>query len=78
MKSYFVFDMFDVHTNVGGHVDLSGDLSRNFWVVSVPGKDERVCDTYRSDLIPMYEIIFWEMGFRVPFTDFHISFFNYL
>lgn len=37
-----------------------------------------MCDTYTHNLIPMYEIVFREMGFRVSFTDFLISDFNHL
>lgn len=44
----------------------------------MPSKDERVCNVYTPDLIPIYDIIFREMGFRVPFNDFQISIFNHL
>lgn len=77
-ECYFASDSFDVHTDVGGYVDLEGNLAENDWVVSVPVLDDRVCDVYPPDPIPMYQIIFREMGFGVPFTDFQVSIFNHL
>lgn len=73
---YFARDSSDVHTEVGGHVGEDGNLVENDWIFSAI--DERVYDVYSLDLISMYEIIFREMGFRVPFKKFQISVFNHL
>lgn len=39
-KCYFASDSTYVHIDVGGYVDSMGYLSRNDWVVFVPGEDE--------------------------------------
>lgn len=57
---------------------MGATIAENDWVVSIPEVDEHVCSTYSPDLIPMYEIVFCEMGFRVSFTDFQIVVFNHL
>lgn len=77
-KCHFASYSSDVHTDICGYVDPNRDLAENNWVMSVLDVDEKVCKIYPLDLIPMYEIIFREMGLRVPFTDFQIFVFNHL
>lgn len=51
-ESFFATDCSDVHTVVEGL--LGATIAEDDWVVSVPNKEERICDTYEPDQIPMY------------------------
>lgn len=77
LDSEFLFatDCLDVHTEVRKFVGAT--LAENDLIFSIPNEDEQVCSTYAPDMIPMYEIIFRDMRFRLPFTDFQISVFNH-
>ncbi|XP_058786440.1 uncharacterized protein LOC131661054 [Vicia villosa] len=44
----------------------------NFQVVC-PSADERICSHFHGDSFAMYEYVFRELGFRLPFTSFQVS-----
>lgn len=75
-ESLFTTNCTNVHTVVNGWEGAT--QSENDLVISIPDEDERVCSTYAPDLILMYKVVFRDMGFCVPFTDFQISIFNHL
>ena len=45
------------------------------WLLYIPGKDNRIWSTYDRRQIPMYDIVFREMGLRLPFSDFEVAVF---
>jgi len=40
------------------------------WEVLLPSTSDRVCSEYENHVFPMYEVVFKDMGFRLPFSDF--------
>jgi len=38
--------------------------------VVLPGTSDRVCSEYENHVFPMYEVVFKDMGFQLPFSDF--------
>ena len=40
------------------------------WEQLVPSTSDRICSRFSDHCIPMYEVVFKEMGFRFPFTKF--------
>lgn len=40
------------------------------WEQRVPTSSDRICSRYSDHCLPMYEVVFKEMGFRLPFTGF--------
>ena len=44
----------------------------------IPGKDKRICSRYDKRQIPMYDIVFRELGLRLPFSDFEVAVFRHL
>jgi len=40
------------------------------WEVVLPSTSDRVCSEYQNYLFPMYEVVFKDMGFQLPFSDF--------
>jgi len=40
------------------------------WEVLLPSTSDRVCSEYENHVFRMYEVVFKDMGFRLPFSDF--------
>ena len=40
------------------------------WEVVLPSTSDRVCLDYEDHVFPIYEVVFKDMGFRLPFSDF--------
>lgn len=38
--------------------------------MSIPLVKSKICSCYEGNIIHMYEVVFKEMGFRMPFLDF--------
>lgn len=70
-ESPFSMNCSDVHTVLDGLVGAT--LAANNWVVSIPEKEEQVCSTYQPKCIPLYKVIFRDMVFCFPFTDFRFQ-----
>jgi len=47
------------------------------WEVLLPSTSDRVCSEYENHVIPMYEVVFKDMGFRLPFSDFQREVFRW-
>ena len=43
-----------------------------------PTSDARICSEFTEDAFPMYEIVFKDLGLRLPFNDFQVGVFNHL
>jgi hypothetical protein len=50
------------------HFGVVGDAKD--WELVLPSTSDRVCSEYRNYVFPMYEVVFRDMGFRLPFTNF--------
>jgi len=48
------------------------------WEILLPSSSDRVCSCFSSSCIPMYEAVFQEVGFRLPFSPFQVSVFDWL
>jgi len=48
------------------------------WEVLLPTSSDRVCSRFSLNRIPMYEAVFQEVGFRLPFSSFQVSVFEWL
>ena len=61
-------------------VDLTIDRegAKDEWSVWIPGKESRICLEYDARRIPMYDILFGEMGLQLPFSDFKVAVFRHL
>jgi len=51
---------------------------REDWEMIPPTISDRVCSQFLVNRIPMYEAVFREMGFRLPFSPFHVGVFEWL
>ncbi|RHN38538.1 hypothetical protein MtrunA17_Chr0c01g0489631 [Medicago truncatula] len=40
------------------------------WELLLPSTSDRVCSEYGNHVFPMYEVVFKDMGFRLPFSEF--------
>jgi hypothetical protein len=40
------------------------------WELVLPSTSDRVCSEYENYVFPMYEVVFKDMGFRHPFSNF--------
>jgi hypothetical protein len=40
------------------------------WELILPSTSDRVCLEYEDDVFPMYEVVFKDMGFQLPFFNF--------
>jgi len=47
------------------------------WEVLLPSTSIRVCSEYENHVFPMYEVVFKDMGFRLPFSDFQREVFRW-
>lgn len=43
------------------------------WEILLPNVLDRVCSRFSANRIPMYEAVFREVGFRLPFSSFQVS-----
>jgi hypothetical protein len=49
------------------------------WQILTPGLGKRICSNYKPlGKIPMYQIAFEHLGYRLPFTDFEVAVFRHL
>jgi hypothetical protein len=48
------------------------------WEILLPNVSDRVCLCFSANRIPMYEAIFREVGFRLPFSSFQVRVFELL
>ena len=72
--SYFFDHRDDVFTEVYTHEDGN----REEWLLYILGKDSSICSKYNKRRIPIYDIVFREMGIRLPFSDFEVAVFRHL
>ena len=47
------------------------------WEVVLPCISDRVCSKYENYVFPMYEVVFKDMSFRLPFSDFQREVFRW-
>ncbi|RHN51864.1 hypothetical protein MtrunA17_Chr6g0473831 [Medicago truncatula] len=40
------------------------------WEWMLPSTFDRVCSVYKNHTFPMYEVVFKDLGFRLPFSEF--------
>jgi hypothetical protein len=40
------------------------------WELVLPSTSDRVCSEHENYVFPMYEVVFKDMGFRLPFSNF--------
>ncbi|MCI80652.1 hypothetical protein A2U01_0101923, partial [Trifolium medium] len=48
------------------------------WEIRIPGSSRWICSAWGWGTIPMYEITFQQLGFRMPFTDLETDVFAHL
>ncbi|MCI39099.1 hypothetical protein A2U01_0060328, partial [Trifolium medium] len=48
------------------------------WEIRIPGSSRRICSAWGWGTIPMYEIAFQQLGYRIPFTDLETAVFGHL
>jgi len=53
-----------------GEIPFSSIGRSEDWEVLLPSTSNRVCSKYENHVFPMYEVVFKDMGFRLPFSDF--------
>jgi len=53
-----------------GEIPFSSVGEIEDWEVILPSKSDRLCLLYEDYVFPMYEVVFKDMGFRLPFSDF--------
>ncbi|MCI33680.1 hypothetical protein A2U01_0054897, partial [Trifolium medium] len=59
--------------------DMFTDISSSEdWEVRIPGASRRICTSWGWGTIPMYQIAFEELGYRMPFTDLETAVFWHL
>ncbi|PNY02863.1 hypothetical protein L195_g026183 [Trifolium pratense] len=46
--------------------------------VQIPSSRQQICNVWRWGTVPMYEIAFKHLGFKLPFTDLEVSIFRHL
>jgi len=46
--------------------------------ITLPTTTNRICSRFSANHIPMYEAVFQEVGFRLPFSPFQMSVFEWL
>ena len=50
---------------------------REDWEMSPRTTSDRICSQYQANHIPMYEAVFREVGFRLPFSPLHVGVFEW-
>ncbi|MCI33914.1 hypothetical protein A2U01_0055132, partial [Trifolium medium] len=59
--------------------DMFTDISSSEdWEVRIPGLSRRICTAWGWGSIPMYQMAFQQLGYRMPFTDLETAVFGYL
>jgi len=53
-----------------GEIPFSSVDEIEDWEVILPSKSDRLCLSYEDHVFPMYEVVFKDMGFCLPFSDF--------
>jgi hypothetical protein len=48
------------------------------WKINLPTISDRIYSRYSANRIPMYEAVFQEVGFRLPFSAFQVSVFEWM
>ncbi|MCI76005.1 hypothetical protein A2U01_0097274, partial [Trifolium medium] len=48
------------------------------WEIRIPGLTRRIYTAWGWGTIPMYEIAFQQLDYRMPFTDLETAVFNHL
>jgi len=48
------------------------------WETTLPTTSNRICSRFSANRIPMYEAVFQEVGFRLPFSPFQVSVFKWM
>jgi len=60
-----------------GEIPFSSIGRSEDWELLLPSTSNRVCSEYENHVFPMYEVVFKEMGFRLPFSDFQREVFRW-
>ncbi|MCI18164.1 hypothetical protein A2U01_0039316, partial [Trifolium medium] len=63
--------------------DIPKDMFTNIstsedWEIRIPESSRRICTAWGWGTIPMYEIAFQQLGYRMPFTDLETEVFGHL
>jgi len=67
-----------IDSDTEDHPFMDIDPARNVdWEVRIPFVKYKICSQYEEN-IPMYDVIFEDIGFRVPFLDFQKEVFKWL
>jgi len=53
-----------------GEVPFSSVGRAEDWEVVLPSTSGRVCSEHENHVFPMYEVVFKDMGFQLPFSNF--------
>jgi hypothetical protein len=48
------------------------------WEITLPTNSDRICLRFSANRIPMYEDVFQEVSFRLPFSPFQVSVFEWM
>ena len=72
--SYFFEHRDDVFIKVYTHEEGN----QGEWSLYIPEKESIIFLKYDRRWIPMYDIVFWEMGLQLPFSDFEVAVFKHL
>ena len=51
---------------------------QKFFIVMRPSIDARICSEFTEYGFPMYEIVFRDLGLKLPFSDFQVGMFSHL
>ncbi|MCH92978.1 hypothetical protein A2U01_0013924, partial [Trifolium medium] len=75
-------------TTVSVYADCEDDLPEDMftdiqdapenWEVRIPTSRRRICSIWNCGTIPMYELAFRNLGYKMPFTDLEIVVFRHL
>ena len=57
-------------TNGVGEISFGSIDEKEDWELVLLSTSDRVCFEYENHSFPMYEVVFKDMGFRLPFSDF--------
>jgi len=60
-----------------GKIPFSSIGRSEDWEVLLPSTSDRVCTEYENHVFPMYEVVFKDMGFRLPFSNFQREVFRW-
>jgi len=48
------------------------------WEINLPTISDKICSCFCASRVPMYEAVFQEVGFRLPFSAFQVSVFEWM